>query len=474
MRYDALVIGAGMSGLAAGIRLATAGKRVAILERHTLWGGLNSYFKRGGRRYDTGLHALTNYAARGAPGAPLTRILRQLRIPHEALKLRPQARSETVFRIGGGLVRLEYANDLEVMRDSVRRLFPAEIGGFERLLAALPGYGSGTEVDSPRDREPARAKVREHVRDPLLAEMLLVAPFFYGCASEHDLAWSDFGILFRSIHLEGMAYPAGGIKTLLDLLVERFRAEGGELRMRCGVARIVCEDGIARGVVLEDGGELEAEQIYSSAGLVETRGLCGTGSSAEDERDTGRLGFVETCSVLSRRPSELGYRATITFFNDGERFRYSRPEGLIDVASGVITSPDNYLWAEGERPANEGTLRVTVLANHERWTGLAEDEYAREKERAVRALLDAAAPFAFDPRPHTVARDAFTPRTVERYTAHRGGAIYGSPSKRRDGSSGIANLHLIGTDQGLVGIVGALLSGIGIVHRTQSAGSASR
>ncbi|MFM7296398.1 MAG: FAD-binding protein, partial [Planctomycetota bacterium] len=31
MRYDALIIGAGMSGLAAGIRLAQAAKRVAIL-----------------------------------------------------------------------------------------------------------------------------------------------------------------------------------------------------------------------------------------------------------------------------------------------------------------------------------------------------------------------------------------------------------------------------------------------------------
>lgn len=468
MRYDALVIGAGMSGLAAGIRLATAGRRVAILERHTLWGGLNSFFKRGGRRWDTGLHALTNYVPRGAPGAPLTKILRQLRIPHEALRLAPQTSSETVFRVRGELLRLEYSNDLEVLRASVRRLFPSEAAGFERLLAALPGYGESCEGET------AREKVREHVRDPLLAEMLLVAPFFYGSASEHDLAWGDFGVLFRSIHLEGMAYPLGGIKTLLDLLVERYRAEGGELRMRSGVARILCESGAARGVVLDDGAELEAEQIYSSAGLVETRALCGAALRAPDEPVAGRLSFVETCSVLSREPRELGYGRTITFFNDGERFRYARPEGLIDTASGVITSPDNYRWAEGERTHDQGTLRVTVLANHERWTALRQDEYAGEKERAVEALLEAAAPFAFDPRPYTNARDAFTPRTVERYTGHRGGAIYGSPGKRRDGSSGVAHLHLIGTDQGLVGIVGALLSGITIVHRTQSAGSAAR
>ena len=33
--YDTIIIGAGMSGLAAGIRLAYYEKRVCILERHT-------------------------------------------------------------------------------------------------------------------------------------------------------------------------------------------------------------------------------------------------------------------------------------------------------------------------------------------------------------------------------------------------------------------------------------------------------
>src|SRR5689334_24552509 len=69
-----------MSGLAAAIRLAQYDRRVLLLERHALVGGLNSWFKRGGRRFDTGLHALTNYAPRNAAGAPLTKILRQLRL----------------------------------------------------------------------------------------------------------------------------------------------------------------------------------------------------------------------------------------------------------------------------------------------------------------------------------------------------------------------------------------------------------
>ena len=81
--YNTLVIGAGFSGLAAGVRLAMFEERVCVLERHYLWGGLNSFYKRGGRLFDTGLHALTNFVPKGTRGTPLGRVLRQLRISHD-------------------------------------------------------------------------------------------------------------------------------------------------------------------------------------------------------------------------------------------------------------------------------------------------------------------------------------------------------------------------------------------------------
>ena len=65
--YDTIIIGAGMSGLAAGIRLAHFGKRVCILERHSAIGGLNSFYRQRGRTYDVGLHAVTSQQPRNMP-----------------------------------------------------------------------------------------------------------------------------------------------------------------------------------------------------------------------------------------------------------------------------------------------------------------------------------------------------------------------------------------------------------------------
>src|SRR5687768_4172152 len=64
--YDTIIIGAGLSGLAAGIRLAYYEQKVCILERHTTIGGLNSFYRLRGRDYDVGLHAVTNFARKGA------------------------------------------------------------------------------------------------------------------------------------------------------------------------------------------------------------------------------------------------------------------------------------------------------------------------------------------------------------------------------------------------------------------------
>ena len=70
-----------------------------------------------------------------------------------------------------------------------------------------------------------------------------------------------------------------------------------------------------------------------------------------------------------------------------------------------------------------------------------------------------------DPRPHEVFRDSFTPTTVRRFTGHDKGAVYGSPMKRLDGTTSIEGLHLMGTDQGMLGVVGAILSGISMANR---------
>jgi phytoene dehydrogenase-like protein len=284
LSYDTLIIGAGMSGLAAGIRLAYYDQRVCIVERHTTIGGLNSFYRLRGRDYDVGLHALTNVTPKGAKRGPLARLLRQLRLTWDDLAISPQIGSEIVFPAA----RLKFDNDLDLLRSEVARAFPTQVDNFERLINAVVDYDDLNETHAAVS---ARLRLRDLTTEPLLIEMLLCPLMFYGSAREQDMDWAQFSIMFRSIFMEGLGRPHAGVRLILKQLVRKFRALGGELKLRAGVDRLHVENGRVAGVVLESGERVEARRILSSAGWCETMRLCDDGQPVPASRAPGRLSF---------------------------------------------------------------------------------------------------------------------------------------------------------------------------------------
>jgi phytoene dehydrogenase-like protein len=268
--YDTVIIGAGMSGLAAGIRLAYYDQRVCILERHYTIGGLNSFYRLRGRDYDVGLHALTNITPKGTKTGPFARLLRQLRMRWDDFAIAPQIGSEIAFPG----VRLRFDNDEKTLRDEVAWAFPRQADNFDRLAREVVAYD---DLSDQHANVSAREVVGSIVTDPLLVEMLFCPLMFYGSAREHDMDWGQFSIMFRSIFLEGLGRPAAGVRLILKHLVRKFRALGGELKLRCGVKRLSVEHGRVARVVLENDEELEAHNVVSSAGWCETMRLCDDG-----------------------------------------------------------------------------------------------------------------------------------------------------------------------------------------------------
>ncbi|MDF2891178.1 MAG: All-trans-retinol 13,14-reductase [Clostridia bacterium] len=58
MQYDYIIIGAGMGGLSAANFLAKYNKKVLVLEKHNIPGGLVTSFSRKGVHFDLGIHGL--------------------------------------------------------------------------------------------------------------------------------------------------------------------------------------------------------------------------------------------------------------------------------------------------------------------------------------------------------------------------------------------------------------------------------
>ncbi len=454
MRYDTLIIGAGLSGLAAGIRLAYYEKSVCVLERHTTIGGLNSFYRLRDRNYDVGLHAVTNYAAPGTRTGPLSKLLRQLRLKWEDFALCPQWGSKVVFPGKS----LEFTNDFSVLVDQVAQQFPQQADRFRELVRQIEEFN---EHDLEHRELSARSVLNDCLTDPLLTEMLLCPLMFYGSATAHDMDFTQFVIMFKSIYQEGFGRPYDGVRQIMKQLVRKYKSLGGELRLRAGVRSIVGDGKRATGVVLDDGTLIEADQIISSAGLVETMRLCDhqpeAAAPSSDDLRPGEITFVETIATLNRQPADLGHRSTIVFYSDIPDFRYENPDEPCDLRSGIICSPNNF---EYDEPLAEGMMRITALANKDYWMNLPEERYLSEKATWYDKLTEAAVRHVPDFRPAVVETDTFTPRTIRKFTGHVNGCVYGAPKKRWNGRTHLDNLILCGTDQGYLGIIGSMLSGI--------------
>ena len=180
------------------------------------------------------------------------------------------------------------------------------------------------------------------------------------------------------------------------------------------------------------------------------------------KRLPGTLSFCETITTLDVAPSALGYDETLVFFNDGPTFHWEKPDTPCDLRSGVICSPNNFAYPE---PLDEGILRISALANYERWAALDAEAYRRAKQDWGKRMMESAARFVPDFSDSVIGGDMFTPLTIHRFTGHTGGSVYGAADKRHDGTSHLKNLYICGNDQGLVGIVGAIISGISIANR---------
>jgi phytoene dehydrogenase-like protein len=460
--FEVVIIGAGMAGLASGIRLGLAGKKSIILERHNASGGLNSFYSINGIKYDVGLHALTNYVPKGTKGTPLTKLLRQLRIPYDAFDLAPQKQSKVHFPSA----ELFFNNDFSFLESQVADQFPNEIDGFRKLshtIRDLDAFNLSNEFTSTRQ------SIQRFFQNPLLESMLLCPTMYYGSATENDMDFGQFAIMFRSLFFEGFARPLNGVRTIIKALQDQYRSLGGIRKMRCGVQKICTKNNSVSHLTLDDGSSITADKIISTAGISETFKLCEP-TPAQSEKNIGNLGFTETITLFEGQPKDLGWDDTIIFFSEQDDFKYQSPTSeLVDPASGVICMPNNYEYPNCET-LEHGILRITALAHPKDWFNLEETNYQKQKNYWYSKLQEVALNI-LEPKQslqkipsEIVATDMFTPRTVHKYTGHINGAIYGAPQKIKDGRTHLDNLFIAGTDQGFLGIIGAMLSGISMTN----------
>ncbi len=455
MNVRFLIIGSGLSGLAAAIRYARFSPDVLLVEKHSRIGGLNSYFYRNGTLIETGLHAVTNFAEPKNKKAPLNQLFRQLKLNRKQIHIHEQIASEVCFTNRESIL---FSNNFEILHDQIILKFPHAAPGFDNLVSAINAY----DPFYLRGFISAKAFLLHYLQDSLLVDMIMCPLMFYGSSIENDMDLGQFVIMFRSIFQEGMFRPHGTIKDFLDLLRHHYEQFGGRILMQSRVTKILHKNRKVSAVELETGEVIQCDRLLSTIGYQETMQLLGRETTDES---VNRLGFIESIFQL---PISCRHRLpvdrTIIFYNTTDHFLYQRPQSFVDFNSGVICFPSNF---QGIEPQNYFEIRSTHLADFFSWKALQSDRdaYLAKKAQAARRSTETIAEIIGNFSDNIVYEDTFTPLTVERFTAKKEGAIYGHPQKFKDGKIGYDNLFLAGTDQGYLGIIGSMLSGVSMVNQ---------
>jgi phytoene desaturase len=377
IRPTAIVIGAGIGGIAAAGRLARHGFEVTVVEKDDAPGGRCSRLLRDGRRFDIGptlflmpgVFAQT-YAALGAAMA-------------EQLDLR---RVDPTYRI-----RFEDGTDLTLtgdLNEMQRQLEAIEPGAFGGLLCYLAeghrhyhvsperfvgrNFRNILEYFSPANvpllfqlkaLTKHYANIGRYFGDPRLKAAFTFQNMYLG-PSPFD-APATYSLLQYTEQADGVWFPMGGMYRVVETLAALAERNGVRFCYSAPVAHILVNGGRAEGVLLEDGRTLTADVIVANADLPYVyRSLLPYGAEAR------RLeGLKYTCSAImfywgvDKIYPQLGHH---NIFRSGD-YRASfdrifRDNTLPDSPSFYVHAPARIDPAAA--PAGQDTLMALVPAGH--------------------------------------------------------------------------------------------------------------
>jgi phytoene desaturase len=472
--YDAVVIGAGIGGLACGATLAKGGKRVKVIEQHTSPGGYCVSFDRKGFKFSAGVLRINGCE----PGGIIYELLSTLGLQNEVEFYRLDPLMRVVFP--GESFAFPF-KDMPLYIAKLLEKFPEEKRGITQLLDTMKALFT-EKLSSPG---PALKKYRDKTFKELLDEYITNEKLksFISFLSLTDAAVSPSrgsavfcSRLIMAHFTEGGFWPKGGPQALADAIAKGLQSFGGELEFRTKATKIIIKDGKAVGVETEDGRRIQASYIISNAAARQSYfDLVG-----EDKLEPD---FVAKLKQMEVGPSifevylgvDLDPRTVgITDFELDVFETFDLDKGFDIICGGelppfpsplVVATPT--LLDPSIAPENKHIVTLLTYAPYH----LKGKNWKKEKARVTEELINRAEKVIPGLSQHIIVKDSATPLTMERYTLNTDGSIVGwanTPGGFWDKpprESPIANLYLTGhwTRPG-GGVSSVLLSGMKVAQ----------
>ncbi len=262
-RYDAIIIGAGISGLVCGCYLARAGMKVLLIEQHDKPGGYCTSFKRKGFQFDAAAHSFGSYRE----GGNFRRILAELGITR-TLNVKRFNPSDIVISPDH---QITFWNDTEKTKTDLISNFPKEADGIKNFFDYFNFSASSNQIEVVRLKNKTfDSFLKSFFTDEKLINVISF-PIFGNGGLPPSLMHAFTGTrIFGEFLIDGGYYPEGGMQRLPDALADFISTNTGKIIYKKLVTGILHKNRSAIGVKLADNEIFNSKYVISACDAIQT------------------------------------------------------------------------------------------------------------------------------------------------------------------------------------------------------------
>lgn len=518
--YDVVVIGAGLGGLACAAALGKAGRKVLVVEAHSVCGGCAHSFTRkapGGGQYifDSGPSILTDMGPRN----PLRLVMDYvgaseyvewihydgwgMRTPEGPWRLEvgkdsfrndvlprygvPPEEFDEVVKASRPLAEVGRQIPGLVLRDDEWQLLPLILKFPGGLLPAIRDAAKLSEPFSVvLDQLEAEGKLR---KGSWLRAWLDALAFSLSGLDCSGTTCAAMAFTMEELHWKGsrgLAYPKGGLGAVVDALVKAVEAHGGEVCTKLRVDQVLLEGQRAVGVRCSKGDIRAREAVVCNAPIWDAAKLLPKDAALDEMKED----WQDTPMTRSYLHLHLGLDAEGLDLSELEP-HYTSMIGWEDVTAeqNMVAISNPALLDPSLCPPGKLVLHLYGAGNEafDIWENLQGDAYEEMKASRAQRLWEALEDVIPDARARAEVAMVGSPLTHRRFLRREAGTygpkpIWGrfGPGKvpfrtagdalpAMRGENGIDGLLLCGdsTFPG-IGVPAAVVSGLSAAHTTMN------
>ena len=426
MSKKVFVVGAGISGLSAGIYAARCGFDVTIFEQHITFGGLSTSWSRKGFYFEGGMHWLTG----SSPKMPLYQVWKEL----GALKENnPIENRDPYYVYINGDKRLYMWRDLDKLCNQLKEFAPEDkkmIEKFRKDVKSLLGVHLVVN-----DIMGLKAKNPRH---PGIGELLKMIPAGLNYGRLVNMSYEEYVNQFKNEDVRRLllnsigyrynamsfiytiasfasgdcGYPDGGSVTMGQNMLDTYRELGGKIEFRKKIENIELDGaGNACGVKIDG-------EILPCDAVIVTQDMRNAIDNLFDRMIDNPLASKIRKNVVSEQNVFvcLGVKADLSRLPQAMIFPLKES---FEIAGVKYNDLRIYNYAKYENRAPEGCTSLTSLflgPSYYYWKQAKEDgSYKQKKDELGKKFIEALSEFIPEVKDNVAVIDVATPCTYERY-----------------------------------------------------------